>query len=147
MKPKQKPLSFSLCAENIAYVEAQHSVKHRNKSHWMDDLLTHLRTKSESTNTAVVEKPKAPVKRFVPPTLIEVTDYMFEKTGNHHFDEPVKFCDFYQSNGWKVGRNKMKSWKAAVRNWLKNYKQKSGGKDILASSSASNWHLEEDRGF
>ena len=34
--------------------------------------------------------------------------------------EANKFCDFYESNGWKVGKNKMKCWKAAVRNWIKN---------------------------
>ena len=48
MKAKQKPLSFSLCAENIAYVEEEYGNRHRNKSHWMDDLLTHLRLKKSA---------------------------------------------------------------------------------------------------
>lgn len=62
MKKKQKPLSFSLCAENIAYVEQEFAIRHRNRSHWMDDLLTHLRLKKESTDNQAVEvkKPKAP---------------------------------------------------------------------------------------
>ena len=68
----------------------------------------------------VTEKPKESVKRFVRPTLIEVTDYMFEKTGMHKQDEAEKFCDHFESNGWKVGgKTKMVSWKAAVRNFLK----------------------------
>ena len=66
MKVKQKPLSFSLCEENIAYVEEEYGTRHRNRSHWMDDLLTHLRLKKEATATqvVVVKKPKAPkIKR------------------------------------------------------------------------------------
>ncbi len=31
--------------------------------------------------------------------------------------DPQKFYDYYESNGWKVGKNKMKDWKAAFRNW------------------------------
>jgi hypothetical protein len=29
------------------------------------------------------------------------------------------FMDHYNSNGWKVGRNPMKCWKACVRNWCR----------------------------
>jgi hypothetical protein len=32
------------------------------------------------------------------------------------------FFNFYESNGWKVGRNPMKNWKAALANWKRNYK-------------------------
>lgn len=63
-------------------------------------------------------KPKAPAKRFVPPSQDEVFYYMQEK-GTTSDNEAQKFCDFYESNGWKVGKNKMKCWKAAARNWLK----------------------------
>ncbi len=97
-----------------------------------------------AANIATVER--KPVKRFVPPSWKEVAHYMFDKTRTHMDEEANKFCDFYESNGWKVGKNKMKCWKAAVRNWLKNYKAKSNT-DILATSSASDWHLEEDKGF
>jgi hypothetical protein len=31
-----------------------------------------------------------------------------------------KFVDYYESNGWRVGRNPMKSWQAAMRNWKNN---------------------------
>jgi hypothetical protein len=34
--------------------------------------------------------------------------------------EARRFWDYYESNGWKVGRNPMKDWKAAVRNWQRN---------------------------
>ena len=34
------------------------------------------------------------------------------------------FYDYYEANGWMVGRNKMKDWKAAVRTWEKRDKKK-----------------------
>lgn len=83
-------------------------------------------------------KPKAPVKRFVPPTFQEVDAYMIERGVNDNA-EAKSFCDFYESKGWVVGKTKMKSWKAAVRNWLKNYKAKTPNKDILQLSADSNW--------
>ncbi len=69
-----------------------------------------------TANIATVEK--KPVKRFVPPALVDIHQYMISK-GCLSVDEANKFNDFYESNGWKVGKNKMKCWKAAVRNWLK----------------------------
>lgn len=55
-----------------------------------------------------------PLKRFVPPTEDEVALYCLERK-NHV--NAQKFIDYYSSNGWKVGRNPMKDWKAAVRTW------------------------------
>ncbi len=53
-------------------------------------------------------------KRFTPPTVDDVRDYCQER-GNAV--DPQRFVDYYTSNGWMVGKNKMKDWKAAVRNW------------------------------
>ena len=52
--------------------------------------------------------------RFAPPTLDDVKAYCFERGNNV---DPQRFIDYYQSNGWKVGKNPMKDWKAAVRTW------------------------------
>lgn len=54
------------------------------------------------------------VKRFVPPAVEEVRAYCEER---HNGIDPEEFVDFYQSKGWMVGKDKMKDWKAAVRNW------------------------------
>ena len=52
--------------------------------------------------------------RFQKPTAEEVTNYArkigFILDGN-------QFCDFYESKGWMIGKNRMRSWQAAVRNW------------------------------
>ena len=59
------------------------------------------------------------IARFTPPTITEVIQYMTEKGCNSQV-EAEKFFDYYSSKGWLVGRSKMKDWKAAIRNWLKN---------------------------
>ena len=60
-------------------------------------------------------------KRFSPPTYEEVNIYCNER-GNDV--DAQAFVDFYTSNGWKVGNNPMKDWKAAVRTWEKRDKKK-----------------------
>jgi hypothetical protein len=56
---------------------------------------------------------------FTPPTLENVIEYCQER-GNKV--DPNRFIDFYSSKGWMVGKNKMKDWKAAVRNWERSDK-------------------------
>lgn len=56
-------------------------------------------------------------KRFTPPTLEEVTAYCNERNNNV---DPQRFIDYYTSNGWKVGKNTMKNWQAAIRTWERN---------------------------
>lgn len=64
-----------------------------------------------------IEKKRA--TRFTPPTLEEVKAYCSER-GNHVDAE--RWFDYYTSNGWKVGKNQMKDWKAAVRTWERDSK-------------------------
>lgn len=52
--------------------------------------------------------------RFTPPTVEEVRAYCTEKG---YTVDPQRFVDYYTSNGWRVGKNPMKDWKAAVRTW------------------------------
>lgn len=54
------------------------------------------------------------IKRFTPPTLQDISNYVFE---NKYTVIPQSFIDFYIANGWKVGKNPMKDWKATVRTW------------------------------
>ncbi len=62
-------------------------------------------------------KSKSESKRFIAPTLEEVKNYCQERKNSVN---PEKWLNFYQSNGWKVGKNQMKDWKAAVRTWEGN---------------------------
>ena len=62
------------------------------------------RTKRNGTNAA----------RFVPPTIEQLEAYIAER---RYSVNARRFLDHYQANGWKVGRNPMKDWQAAVRTW------------------------------
>ena len=64
---------------------------------------------------------KAKSTRFVPPTIEEVREYCKERGNNV---DAERFVDFYESKGWMVGKNKMKSWKACVRTWEKSVDNK-----------------------
>lgn len=57
---------------------------------------------------------RTPASRMPKPTLSEVNDYILSMGYTFSGEE---FIAFYESNGWKVGRNPMKSWKAACRTW------------------------------
>lgn len=52
--------------------------------------------------------------RFTKPTVEEVFAYCQERGNNV---DAQRFYDYYESNGWKVGKNSMKDWKSAVRTW------------------------------
>lgn len=61
------------------------------------------------------EKPHSPKRKtFTKPTIDEIQDYCIERNNNVN---AAQFYDYYESNGWKVGKNSMKDWKAAVRTW------------------------------
>lgn len=72
-------------------------------------------------------------KRFEKPTLSQITQYCLERNNNVNAEQ---FYDYYESNGWKVGKNAMKDWKACVRTWERNgydkpIKKKNNKQDAL----------------
>lgn len=76
-------------------------------------------TKEQQSNIKVTQsekykKSKNLKRKFVLPTLEEVTAYCIERKNNV---DPGRFIDHYTSNGWKVGKNSMKDWRASVRQW------------------------------
>lgn len=52
--------------------------------------------------------------RFTPPSIEEVRTYCLERKNGINAEQ---FIDFYTSKGWKIGKETMKDWKAAVRTW------------------------------
>lgn len=69
----------------------------------------------------VVDKNTKKPKKFSKPNTNDVRDYMAELKMD---DMSQRFVDYYESNGWRVGKNPMKDWKAAVRTWNKQNKPK-----------------------
>ena len=62
------------------------------------------------------DKEKESKRRFTPPSPEEVSEYCKE----HGYSiDPEAFIAFYESKGWKVGNQPMKSWKAAIVTWTK----------------------------
>lgn len=55
--------------------------------------------------------------RFTPPTYEQVADYCKERGKGV---DPERWFNYYTANGWKVGKNPMKDWKAAVMTWEKD---------------------------
>ena len=86
-----------------------------DKRHSNDMLTTTIEEYKEGKNNKK-EDTNVSKKKFVPPTVEEVRAYCQER-GNKV--DPQAFVDHYTSNGWMVGKNKMKNWKAAVRTWVR----------------------------
>ena len=102
-----------------------------------DNIQDNIPDKKENGGQA----PTAPakVKRFVPPTVEEVAAYCRER-GNHV--DVQRWFDYYTANGWKVGRNPMKDWKACVRTWERTSPQ--GGRAYPPQQERSRIKTEAD---
>ena len=74
----------------------------------------HMEIENENEDVNTLTKKNKTIKRFVKPTIEEVKEYMQEIEFN---GDAEYFFNYYESNGWIVGRAKMKDWKSAVQNW------------------------------
>jgi len=104
-KPKQK------ISKDEANVNVNVNVNHNEecKSELINDNL--------NNNSKGVEIDTVKTKRFIKPTIQEIKDYCLERKNNVDVN---KFFNYYEANGWKVGKNAMKDWKACVRTWEGN---------------------------
>lgn len=59
-------------------------------------------------------------RKFKKPTIEDIKQYCYERKNNINAEQ---FIDYYEANGWKVGKNPMKDWKAAIRTWERRYKE------------------------
>jgi biotin operon repressor len=83
----------------------------------------------QATKSFQKDNPSPAAGRFQKPTADEITGYLedlyIEPQWQPRFralpgTTAEEIHDYYEANGWKVGRNPMKDWRAACRNWLKN---------------------------
>lgn len=108
---------------------------YRAKNQQSEDIVPSMSDKSIEIRDKKLDLKKtltnvsAKESRFTPPSLEEVTRYKNER---HSPVDPEAFIDFYQSKGWMVGKNKMKDWKAAFRNWERDRKPSSQSKKTAA---------------
>ena len=85
---------------------------------------TQVRLGKDRLGKVRLENTGAARPRFTPPTLCEVSDYCKER-GN--IVDAQRWFDYYTSNGWMVGKNHMKDWKAAIRTWERGSSAKPSG--------------------
>lgn len=88
------------------------------------------------TSLVIKEKvAKAPIKRFVAPSVEDVFKYCQERCNNV---DAQNFVDHYSANGWVRGKAKVKDWKACVRTWEKNAKPNTQGAKQYSDNTAQN---------
>ena len=92
----------------------QNDVPQNNVLRVLPNRYTEKRENSTETTDKKKNDKSQQGKLFVPPTEEEVKAYCKERNNTVNASH---FMDYYCSNGWKVGRNEMKDWKAAVRTW------------------------------
>ena len=103
--------------ENMAYREA----KALSEAMYTQEVYTQDRLGKDSIGKDRLDSSKRP-------TLEDVKAYCQER-GNRV--DPERFIDYYTANGWKVGKNPMKDWKAAVRTWERQDTQKARTRNTL----------------
>jgi len=105
----------------------------RNKEARREYHRTYMRKTRADVPAKVEPAPEAPPeepvkrKRFVPPTPEEVNAYAKEK-GVQEYVNGEQFCNFYESKGWLIGKNKMQKWHSAVATWVAHHKEELGAK-------------------
>ena len=100
------------------YVESRKNNMEGNnqytKKRSYDQIMTsHMENEDEDVNNIEIGGYRGKEK-FKKPTMQELTDFIKEKG---YVVNTNTFFNHYESNGWMVGKNKMKSWQAAVANW------------------------------
>ena len=75
---------------------------------------------AEEIITAEEVNPNKTPKRFVKPTIRDIREFIFDNGLNA---DAEAIFDYYESNGWKVGNNPMRDWRASVRNWARRNEQ------------------------
>ena len=78
----------------------------------------------QSQHKIRVDKIRLDKNKYRNPSLKEIEVYIKQ---NRYNISAESFFNYYESNGWKVGKNKMKDWRAAVRGWVaREGKEKNG---------------------
>jgi len=111
--------------------------------------------KDENVNVTLMVLPaEVPQKKFIKPSINDICLYvqskepMADKILIQEFAE--KFWNFYESNGWKVGKNPMKNWKSAISTWsdtlkktLNPFKESSAKESFPSGAKKGSWESRQ----
>lgn len=99
--------------ENVStYIPENQEGYRQNNQEGIDEKVKDNNT-SINNNYYIGDK-KTKNKNFIKPTLEEIKKYCEENTLKIDCEY---FYDYYEANGWMINKNKMKDWKATLRNW------------------------------
>lgn len=115
-------MAWTICKDLIDQQQHRREVNAANRTKKAEPAVV-MRNNGADEITAPLQgkKTAAGKKKFIKPTVEEIAAYCKEKNYNVNVQQ---FYNYYESNGWKIGRNSMKSWQAAVQNW--NAREKLG---------------------
>lgn len=117
-----------LCEKNRLIAVKRHSTKSTTGTSGNQSLPRSTKSTDNKSDSKNDSKSKSKNKRFTKPTIEELKSYIKEK---QYIVDGEIFYNHYESNGWMVGKNKMKSWKASCRTWhLKNKPKETNIKPI-----------------
>ena len=108
---------------------SKHASKHSQSTHQSTNSIN-----KPLTNKQINHKPENKAR---PKSFEVLKDYFFENIQDIDVAqiEAEKFMDYYESNGWKVGKNPIKDWRACVRSWCKKRNEfKRNGKSKSAAT-------------
>jgi uncharacterized protein YdaU (DUF1376 family) len=118
---KEKRKTFTESRRNNMKPKDKTSYEPPYETHMQHHMDSHMENVNEDINKDInTNKSKC--------SFEEVYEYMAIRIGKENAKlEAEKFVNYYTSNGWKVGKNPMKSWTHAVNNWITNTKQYAKG--------------------
>lgn len=108
-------------ARKIKALAAKNEDDMNKNEHLFNNCSTNDEQRKEKKGNIKKKEYKEKASAFIPPQLSEIDNYCKDR-GNSV--DASRFYDWYTANGWMVGKNKMKDWKAAVRTWEKEEKSK-----------------------
>ncbi len=122
---KWRIVNWKLYKGKVRQMQVNAAVRrHRERAAVKSDVITSNQEQSKRNPPTVSPSPspspspeskkKEKTERFAPPALAEVEAFIEEKGLDV---DALKFFSYYESIGWRVGKNPMKKWKMAVWNW------------------------------
>lgn len=117
-KPQENPTETPNVNDNVNVNDNNISFLKKETKSDFESLESFESLKNENISLDTLQIPKEQSgggrKKFTIPTPEEVQAYCDERKNGISGQQ---FCDFYSAKGWKIGKEPMKDWKAAVRTW------------------------------
>jgi len=110
------------------FIQFQYGIKLNPNSKVHNSVIKVLNENNIKSESEVLEGTKSDSR---PRTILEVENYFLEKGSNKK--EGERFYYYYESQGWKVGKNPMKNWKMSASGWISRNKQDKPSSDYLDS--------------